>query len=220
MSKAEKIEAPNDVARLALSEAIRDRQEADRLAAAANAAVERAVALTEAAETRLAVAKSILATWRNEATARALAIASTGTAPPSPEMSAREARAEAQDSEDANEAASAARVACMAALSDAEDLAHRAQTRVEAAVAPILCGGIDRVLSEAESLRSELHGKYAVLVWLRDLLPFGGEQRQRLSAALPPPPPPGVTAPAYQPPADWIAARQALMRDANAALPL
>jgi hypothetical protein len=111
-------------------------------------------------------------------------------AAPAPERSARESRAEAADAQDALET-----VACMASLSDAEADARHAGSRVEAAVAPILNGGIDRVLSEAQGLRDELDRKHALLIWLGNLLPPGGDVRQSISAALPPLPPPGVMAP-------------------------
>jgi hypothetical protein len=121
---------------------------------------------------------------------------------------------------DALEAAQAALAACRASLSDAETDARHAGSRVEGATVPILAASVDRLLIEAQNLRERLDEKHAVLIWIRNLLPPGGDAGQRIAFALPPPPPPGVPAPAYPPPAEWIAAREALTRDANAALPL
>jgi hypothetical protein len=94
-----------------------------------------------------------------------------------------------------------------------------AQEKVESSVPAVLTSEIDRVLVEATRLRDELHGKFAVLVWLRDRLPPGGDQRQRINSILPPPSPPGVPEVDYRPPAEWLAAREQLLVDADALLP-
>jgi hypothetical protein len=76
------------------------------------------------------------------------------------------------------------------------------------------------LIAEAGSAQAALDGKFAVLLWLRSVLPPGGEQQQRINRALPPPPAPGVVPPVYQAPQAWIEAREALTRDADAPLPL
>jgi hypothetical protein len=58
-----------------------------------------------------------------------------------------------------------------------------------------------------------------VLVWLRDRLPPGGDERQLINAVLPPPSPPGVPEVDHRPPAEWLAAREQLLVDADALLP-
>jgi hypothetical protein len=56
--------------------------------------------------------------------------------------------------------------------------------------------------------------------WLSGLLVPGQDARQKIAAALPPSPPPGVIARPYQPPVAWTAAREALLQDADAKLPV
>jgi chromosome segregation ATPase len=217
MGKLQKIEPPRDSARVALAEAIASRDAELRAVDQAKAALERGNFMVEQAEARLESAKGALSSWRSDQAARVLATASTG-APVAPGQSAREARIEVADAEDALEAAKAALSSCAARLSDCEEDLRRAQFRVEAEVAPILAAEVDRVIAEAESRQAALDGKHATLLWLRTVLPLG-EVHQQINRALPPPTPPGVRARDYRPPTEWIAAREALMQDADAALP-
>jgi hypothetical protein len=106
----------------------------------------------------------------------------------------------------------------MASVADAKDGLQYAQLGVERAVAPVFVGALDGLLAEAATLREQLDGKYAVMLWLRDLLP-PGDERQKIARALPRPPPPGVLGPDYRPPSAWVEARQALLTDPNAPLP-
>jgi hypothetical protein len=217
MGKPQLIESSRDPARAALGAAIRERDMRARDSEAAKAAVERANTLVDVAETRHGLAKAGLAAWRINQVERLHAAAATGEAPA--QESAREARAAAQDAADEIESAKSVLVDCEARARDAKDESEWATRNVESLVGPVLTNEIDRLVTEAARLRDELHRKHAVLVWLRDLLPFGGEQRQRVSAILPPPSPPGVREVDYRPPAEWVAARDALRQSAEAPLP-
>jgi hypothetical protein len=218
MSKMQPVETPNDVARSVLAQAIADRSERTREAQQAREAVERANALVEQAETKHALAKASLASSRNDLVARALSVASSGAAG-GPPISARQARQELADADDDLEASQAALAACKVALADCEGDLHRSGVAVENAVVPILAAETDRLIAEAEALRVGLDQKHATLIWLRSVLPPNEEQRRRITGALPPPPPPNVRAPDYRPPQEWVAAREALLVNADAPLP-
>jgi hypothetical protein len=216
--KAEKIQAQRDPQREHLAACIADRDERSRAVDQAKASAARATLMVEGAEARHAIAKAQLASWRNDAMARALA--ATTDAALAPPTSARESRLEAQDAEDTLSAAQAASAACTARLSDAEaDLGHSDRVVAGAADRCLVVDAADRLIAETEDLRAQLNARYAVLLWLETLAPIGSLERQKIAAATPGPPPPGVAAPAYPPPADWIAARSALMVDPDAALP-
>jgi hypothetical protein len=99
------------------------------------------------------------------------------------------------------------------------DAQRWAERKVEACVAPILAAEVDRVLVETTRLSDELHGKHEVLIWLRSQLPPGGDERMRINSILPPPAPPGVRETDYRTPEDWVAAREALSKNADAPFP-
>jgi hypothetical protein len=218
MGKVEKIATERDPHRVALGEAIEDRDEKSRAVERAKAALERANFLTEQAEARLESAKGALSAWRSDQAARVLVTASTG-APAAPAQSAREARIEVVDAEDAHDASMAALSACAARLSDATEDLNRAQGRVESAAADTLAGQIDRLASEAANLQELLHRKYEELYWVRGQVRFGGEDYRRAAEALPPPAPPGVKAREFRAPSEWMAAREALLTNPSAELP-
>jgi hypothetical protein len=117
------------------------------------------------------------------------------------------------------EAARKVLTSCMAALADAQEDANHAQQRVEAAVAPILAAEVDRLIGEAEAARASLDEKFGLLLWLRSVVP-PGPAVQRITWALPAPPPPGARPHDYPTPTAWVAAREALLVDAGAALPM
>jgi hypothetical protein len=132
-----------------------------------------------------------------------------------------EARAADLDASDGLEAAKSALASCTATFKDAESDLRYAQSRVEAAVAPILAAEADRVLAEVERLTDELGSTRAILGFLQGSLEPGSPLQHRVMFALPPTPP-GVFAPdcrSHPALAAWRDAREALMRDADAALP-
>jgi hypothetical protein len=218
--KTQSKEVTIDPVRAALAVAIFERDEAARNTDAAKAAVERASALLETASARLSSAVAALVERRKVSAERVLEAVSAG-AEVLPDISMREARASDLDAVDAMDAAKAALTACMASRAEAEaDLRH-AEWRVEKAAAPILAGEADRVLVEVERLKDELNGAHAVLAFLQSSLEPGSPLQHRVMFALPSPPP-GVFAPDYRNHpalAAWRDAREALMRDADAALP-
>lgn len=207
---------PAPVPRAILAEAIAAWHDADRIAGVARASVERAETLVAEAEAHAKAVTIALASARNGHAARLRAAAEGGVieAP----ASTREARFAELDAAEELEAARSVLAECNASAADADDDARRAQRRVEAAVAPILAGEIDRLIAEAEGLRAQLDGKYSVLTWLRSFALPGSEESQKIGFAVPPPPP-GVRAPDCQPPAEWVAARSTLLVDPTAALP-
>jgi hypothetical protein len=133
--------------------------------------------------------------------------------------STREQRFAELDAADELAAAKSVLTNCMASLAFAVDAEQWAQRKVEAAVTPILTAEVDRLLDETTRLNDELHRKHEVLIWMRNLLLPGNDQRKRIGYALPPPAPPGVRETDYRTPEDWVAAREALLVDAGAELP-
>jgi hypothetical protein len=206
-----------DPARVALGLAIEDHKERLHALDRAKAAVARANGLVADAERHSEAVKIALASARDGREAR-LRQAIQGDDVIEAAVSRREARFAEIDAADELEAARKVLVDCMAALADADEDVHRAQGRVESAVAPILAGEVDRLIAEAQAHQAALDGKHATLIWSRGVLP-PGEQHQRINFALPPPTPPGVRGRDYRPPSAWVAAREALMVDADAPLP-
>jgi hypothetical protein len=220
MGKAEKIETRPDQARAALAEAIADRDERVRDAKLAGEAVASASDLVEQASARHELAKATLSATRSDLVARALATASTGSAA-GPPLSARQARTELADADDAIEAATAALTACTASLSDCEDDARRAGSRVEAASVTVLAGEVDRLLAEAAAINDTLEAKLAAIDFVTSLMPFGSPERQRIALTRPTLPP-GVEPPdrrGHPAVAAWREAQAALQKSADAPLP-
>jgi hypothetical protein len=218
LSKVQKIvEAVRNPHRASLAEAIEERKEMSLALERAKAAVERANGLVGDAERHSEAVKIALASARDGREAR-LREAVQGGDVIEAAVSRREARFAEIDAADELEAARKVLVDCMAALADADEDVRRAKDRVESAVAPILAAEIERVIAEAESLQAALDAKRSTLIWLRGVLP-PGEMHQRITRALPPPAPPGVRPPDYRPSTEWIAAREALLQDADAPLP-
>ena len=161
-----------------------------------------------------------LATRRKEGAQRVLEMATTGAAG-MPVVSTREASQADLDAAEGLLAAKDALATCVAHLKDPEiDLRH-AEWHVEQALAPVLAAEADRVLVEAQRLKDELEGARAILNFLQGSLEAGSPLQHRVMMALPPTPP-GVFAPDYRRHpalAAWRDAREALLRDADAALP-
>jgi hypothetical protein len=217
MGKVEKIATQRDSARDALAECILDRDAKAKAATLAREAVERSNALVSDAERHAEAVKIALSNARDGREARLRQAIEGGTAIEKV-PSTREQRFAELDAADELAAAKSVLTNCVASLTFAANDLQWAQRKVEAAVAPILAGEIDRLIAEAESHQAALDAKHATLLWLRAVLP-PVEQHLRLNFALPPPPPPGVTARDYRPPAEWVAAREALLVDADALLP-
>jgi len=111
--------------------------------------------------------------------------------------------------------------ACRASLADCEaDLAHT-ERRVEAAALPVLAGAVDQLLAEAASIREMLEAKLAEIDFVSGLLPPGSAEKRRIALSRPGLPPGVVPPDRSQHPAlgAWVAAREALTRDPDAALP-
>jgi hypothetical protein len=218
LGKGQKVEQ-RDSARASLSECILDRDAKAKATKLAREAVERADELVAEAERHAEAVKSALSSARDGREARLREAIEGGGVIEKPAPSSQ-ARFALDDASDELEIARKVLATSTASLAFAVDAQQWAQRKVEAAVTPILAAEVGRLLDEATKLRDQLDGKYATLIWLRNLLPPGGDVRQRIAFALPPPPPPGVLGPDYQPPGAWIAAREALTRDAGAELPL
>jgi hypothetical protein len=205
--------------RLALAECIRDRDAKAKATALAREAVEKANELVAEAERHAEAVKSALSSARDGREAR-LREAIEGGAVIEKPASTSQARFALDDAEDELEIARKVLATSAASLAFAIDAQRWAQHKVEAAVTPILTAETGRLLDEAAKLREQFDAKCATLIWLRDTcLAPGGDERQRINSMLPPSPPPGVAGPEYRPPADWIAAREALLADPDARLP-
>jgi hypothetical protein len=217
VGKIERVKTLGDPARVALAECILDRDAKARAIEAAREAVARSNDLVADAERHEQAVKIALSSARDGREAR-LREAIEGGAVIEKAPSTREQRFAELDAADELAAAKSVLTNCTAALGFAATDLQWAQRKVEAATAAVLAGEVERLLSETASLREQLDGKYAVMLWLRDLLP-PGDERQKIARALPPPPPPGVLGPDYQAPSAWVEAREALMRDADVRLP-
>jgi DNA repair exonuclease SbcCD ATPase subunit len=218
VSKVGKIEVQNSQVRALLAEAISERDAMTRAVDQAKAASERANGLVEDAERHAEAVKIALASARDGREKR-LRQAVEGGDVIEAAVSRREARFAEIDAADELEAARKVLTSCMAALADAQADAGRAQQRVESAAADVLGGQVERLVSEAASLREQLHSKFEELLWIRTQLRFGGEAYRAATAALPPEPPPGVTPRVFRAPPAWVSAQEALLVSAEASLP-
>jgi hypothetical protein len=217
MGKVEKIATQRDGARVALAECILDRDAKAKATELAREAVERSNELVAEAERHAEAVKIALSNARDGREARLRQAIEGGTAIEKV-PSTREQRFAELDAADELAAAKSVLTNCMASLTFAANDLQWAQRKVEAAAAPVLAGEIDRLIAEAVSHQAALDAKHATLLWLRGVLP-PDEQHLRLNFALPPPTPPGVKPRDYRPPAEWVAAREALLQDADAPLP-
>ena len=133
----------------------------------------------------------------------------------------RRVRAGERDAEADIAAARGAPAKVEASIGEYEAELRRAERRVENAIAEIMASAIDGVIAKAETSRRELDDEHAVLSFLAHSSPPGNEAAYRASVALPSTPP-GAPWPDYQRRpalAPWRAAREALLRDADAPLP-
>jgi hypothetical protein len=217
MGKVEKIATQHDGARVALAECILDRDAKAKATELAREAVERSNELVADAERHEEAVKSALSCARDGREARLREAIESGSVIEKP-LPSSQARFALDDAAAELEIARKVLATSTASLGFALDAQQWAQRKVEAAAAPVLAGEIDRLIAEAVSLQAALDDKHATLLWLRGVLP-PVEQHLRLNFALPPPTPPGVKPRDYRPPAEWVAARGALLQDADAPLP-
>jgi hypothetical protein len=217
MGKVEKIATQRDSARIALGECILDRDAKAKATELAREAVERSNELVADAERHEEAVKIALSSARDGREARLREAVESGSVIEKPPPSSQ-ARFALDDAAAELEIARRVLATSTASLAFAVDAQQWAQRKVEATAAPVLAGEIDRLIVEAVSLQAALDAKHATLLWLRAVLP-PVEQHLRLNFALPPPTPPGVRARDYPPPPEWIAAREALLQDADAPLP-
>jgi hypothetical protein len=218
MGKAEKIETQREDARSALAACILDRNAKAKATELAREALGRAAAQVEEAARQADAVRIALATARDGRAAR-LREAVEGGAVIEKAVSIREQRFAELDAADEEAAARRVLASCKESAEAAAEAENWAQRKVEAAVTPILTAEIDRVVIETTRLSDEIHRKHEVLIWLRSLLLPGGDERLRINALLPPPPPPGARSPEYRTPSDWVAAREALSKNADAPFP-
>jgi hypothetical protein len=218
LGKVQKMtEPPRDELRIALAESILDRDAKAKATELAREAVERSNELVADAERHEDAVKIALTSAREGREARLREAVESGSVIEKPPPSSQ-ARFALDDAAAELEIARKVLATSTASLAFAVDAQQWAQRKVEAAAAPVLAGEIDRLIVEAVSLQAALDDKHATLLWLRGVLP-PVEEYQRIGRALPPPPPPGVKARDYRPPAEWVAAREALLVDADALLP-
>jgi hypothetical protein len=218
LGKGQKVEQ-RDSARASLSECILDRDAKAKATKLAREAVERADELVAEAERHAEAVKSALSSARDGREARLREAIEGGGVIEKPAPSSQ-ARFALDDASDELEIARKVLATSTASLAFAVDAQQWAQRKVEAAVTPILTAEVGRLLDEATKLREQFDAKCATLIWLRNTcLAPGGDDRQRINAILPPPSPPGVPEVDYRPPADWIAAKAALLVDADTPLP-
>jgi hypothetical protein len=220
MGKQQPIEIQRDEKRVALTAAIAERVEADRIAAAARVALGRAERLHEDAQSHANAISAALASVRNGHAARLRAAAEGGDVVVAT-VSSRDQRAAEIDALDELGAAKAVLAGCQASAAEADDNANRAQRRVEAASLPVLAAEVDRLLAEAAAIHDTLEAKLAGLDFVNALLIPGSPERKRIALTRPPLPPGIMPAdrrghPAF---ASWREAHSELMRNAYAPLP-
>jgi hypothetical protein len=218
LGKVQKMtEPPHDPLRVALAECILDRDAKAKATELAREAVERSNELVADAERHEEAVKIALSSARDGREARLREAVESGSVIEKPPPSSP-ARFALDDAAAELEIARRVLATSTASLAFAIDAQPWAQRKVEACVTPILVGEIDRLIAEAVSHQAALDAKHATLLWLRHVLP-PVEQHMRLNFALPPPTPPGVRARDYPPPSEWVAARQQLLKNADAPLP-
>jgi hypothetical protein len=218
VSKAEK--AQTDPRRAELAEAIRERDEFERIAGAARVALDRANDLVEAASTHAEAVQIALSSARDGREKR-LRQAVEGGDVIEAAVSRREARFAEIDAADELETARKVSIGCRSALAEAEADADRAQRRVEAASLPVLAGEVDRLLAEAAAIHETLEAKLAAVDFVNAFLIPGSPERTRIALTRPPLPPGVMPADRRGHPAlaAWREARQQLFVNADAALP-
>jgi hypothetical protein len=209
---------PHDPLRVALAECILDRDAKGRATELAREAVERSNELVADAERHEEAVKIALSSARDGREARLREAIESGSVIEKPPSSSQ-ARFALDDAAAELEIARKVLATSTASLGFVLDAQRWAERKVEACVAPILAAEVDRVLVETTRLSDELHGKHEVLIWLRSQLPPGGDERMRINSILPPPAPPGVRETDYRTPEDWVAAREALSKNADAPFP-
>jgi len=217
-----------DPLRAELAAAIAEGTQAERALEAARTAVPRAAETVASAEARLAATSAEVTAARTAQVDRLASGAATGEQP-SVDRSMRDARARETDCADDLEAAKAALARVEAAVPDAEEALARTRARVSAAADAITATAVPVLIAEAEQLRDRLAAVRAVLRHLRadSLGPFGGPHERERAAI-----DEFLAAPFLQPElelgwcrrhpaaARWLAAREALTRDAGATLPV
>jgi hypothetical protein len=220
LGKVQKItEPPRDPLRVALAECILDRDAKAKATELAREAVAKANALVSDAEHHAEAVKIALASARDGREARLREAVEGGGVIEKP-TSTREQRFAELDALDELAAAKSVLANCVTSLGFAADAEQWSERKVEACITPILTAEVERLLGETTRLSDELHRKHEILIWLRSLLPPGDDQRKRIGFLLPPPAAPGVKETDFRAPENWVAAREALMRDAEAALPM
>ncbi len=198
---------PRDPSRIALAQAISERdQMAERLEFAKAAAAKMGEALSDATA-RLAAVKSAASAAAEERVERLLS-GQTATIE-------RPDRAAEQDAESDIAAARSALAKVEARIAEYDDAHQRAERRVEAAIGAVIEGAIDEVIGEVEALRHDLASRLAVLRLLARATPIGSARGRRANLTL------GDATtdsnhPALMP---WRIALQALTRDPDAPLP-
>jgi hypothetical protein len=219
LGKVQKMtEPPRDELRVALAEVIVDRDAKAKATELAREAVERSNELVADAERHEEAVKIALSSARDGREARLREAIESGSVIEKPPSSSQ-ARFALDDAAAELEIARKVLATSTASLGFALDAQRWAERKAETCVAPILTAEVDRLLVDVARLSDELHGKREVLLWLRSQLLPGGDERMRINAVLPPPAAPGVRETDYRTPAEWIAAREALLHDANAPLP-
>jgi chromosome segregation ATPase len=202
-----------DPNRAALAEAIRERDDIARRLEAANEAVGRAADIVHAGPARLAAAKAAVAAAK-DAEAERFVAGETSLM----ERPVREARAAEQDVADDIEAAREALARIKATIKELEQDGYYAQLRVKNAIGRVLLGAVGEVIQEAETLQDRLNGQRAILDFAELLLPADAPERRRMEGMVRAEGRPADLS-NHRAPAPWRAAYDALLSDANAALP-
>jgi hypothetical protein len=197
-----------DPSRAALAEAILRRDDVARRLEAASEAAERASHIVHGGPARLAAAKAATAAAKDAEVERFV-----GGETALMERPLREARAAEQDVVDDIDAAREALARIKASITELEQEGFYAELHMKDAVGRVLLGAVGEVISEAETLADRLNGQRAILDFVSPLLPADAPERRKLE---------GVAGPVdhnHRALAPWRAAYDALLSDANAALP-
>jgi hypothetical protein len=201
-----------DSNRAALADAIRRRDDTARRLEAANKAANRMSHLVYGGQARLEAARAATAVARDAQVDRFVTGETALASRP-----VREARAAEQDVADEIEAAREALTRIKASIAELEQDGFFTQNGVKDAAGRVLLGGIGEVIREAEALQDRLDGLRAILKFAELLLPADAPERAKAESLARAEGRPAENNHAALAP--WRAAYDALLRDANAALP-
>jgi hypothetical protein len=225
-----KLATERDPARAELAAAIEAATVAERAAASARNAATRAGEMVEQAQQQLEAASAAVTSARELQADRLADAAKTGNAP-APDRSMREARAREVDATDELDAARAALATCETGARRDEDAHQRANRAVGAAADAVIrsSGTIGRLLKETAALQVQLGEKRRTLLFLFHGSLVSEEDWCNVNSFLAPPNFPAISqklgfstslnADWPHAPPSWRAAREALLRDPDAALP-